>query len=414
MLKCLLLVLFIVQSLISIIFEVDLFFGLNRVLLPIGLIIIYHHLFKKKFGPTHCIVVFIALISLQALYYAGPAFVLAMLLSNESGILIFFISGLLFAAHVSERLPALGQKRGGVLTLACALAIICVLNIFFAYSIINQDNFLYSIVRFASSKVDANYQVVGDLYLLLNIIFQILFILFYIGLPAFRPVGVWLIYGLQSVVTLVCCQIIGSNMATVMSVLLILLTVATLKSYEHRAILGASFSLKNSFLSIFGFCIIAPLIILPFVIIGLDGIGMLSAFRIFNFDEASLVSTSVTSRFQMLGTFAPLAKDYPIFGNMINDVISSQPGEYPHSLILSLFTHTGFVGLVLYISVSAWAMLNIISFAQGIEDERGYVYMYIIMLSIGCTLMGIAFTFWTWLLLWFNLGMMVYFPEFNE
>ena len=102
MLHFFLVLIFLVQSLLEIVFELNLFIGLNRLIVPLGLLYVYYYLFKATFGPGHILFLFIAFISLQSLLYAGPDFTISLLVTNESGVLLYFICGLLFGVFLCD------------------------------------------------------------------------------------------------------------------------------------------------------------------------------------------------------------------------------------------------------------------------------------------------------------------------
>jgi len=270
------------------------------------------------------------------------------------------------------------------------------------------------VFRFASQLVDSNYQTVGDLYLLINIMIQFIYIYLFIGVKnktrLFIPK---ILYILNAVLTVVCCQTIGSNLAAVMAIFIIILTVSMTQVITKQANLGILLSyswvvsyltkriaLNSAFFALTGFLI-------------LSYFDLFGALRIFNFGEESLVSTSISGRVLLVSSFTTLASQYPLFGNMIVDIKNLEPGVYPHSLFLSLLTHSGLFGFSLFCSFYFWSLARLILIFRNSTSVDTFINLYVIFFALFTLVIATLFTFWSWTIIWFVLGVSIYTADFK-
>lgn len=132
------------------------------------------------------------------------------------------------------------------------------------------------------------------------------------------------------------------------------------------------------------------------------------SFRIFGFDEGSLGGDSLQNRLRMLSNnFLQQWAYNPFLGNLRADELTTGEGTYAHSII-SVFSHLGIVGGILLLAylVSLYenlarARLN----AKVFYDDVDAGVFRIVLLS---TILGISAiaTFFTWMPLWYTLGLL--------
>lgn len=414
MLHFFLVLIFLVQSLLEIVFELNLFIGLNRLIVPLGLLYVYYYLFKATFGPGHILFLFIAFISLQSLLYAGPDFTISLLVTNESGVLLYFICGLLFGVFLHYLADLNAGQSAKLKSINGVLIVALVLNLVFFTNLLNQSDMRALVFRFASQLVDSNYQTVGDLYLLVNIIFQFIYIYLFIGVKnKTRLLIPKILYSLNAVVTVVCCQTIGSNLAAVMAAFIFILTVSMTQVITKQANLGILPSCswvvrslsKRMVLNSISTTLIGFLILSYFDLFG--------ALRIFNFGEESLISTSISGRVLLVSSFTTLASQYPLFGNMIVDIKNLEPGVYPHALFLSLLTHSGLFGFSLFCCFYFWSLARLILIFRNSTSVDRFINLYVIFFALFTLVIATLFTFWSWTIIWFFLGVTIYIADFK-
>ena len=73
-------------------------------------------------------------------------------------------------------------------------------------------------------------------------------------------------------------------------------------------------------------------------------------------------------------------------------------GVFPHSLPLSLLTHTGFIGLFIFAFVCYRASVNYIAYKKGYNINVSVFYFILLLYAA-------FFSFFTWPPIWFMLGM---------
>ncbi|MDA9826541.1 hypothetical protein N9B92_03930, partial [Porticoccaceae bacterium] len=114
--------------------------------------------------------------------------------------------------------------------------------------------------------------------------------------------------------------------------------------------------------------------------------------------EGSLDITSITSRVSILLTFFEQFNVQPVLGNFrADEMIGLSEGNYIHSIMLSLLTHTGVIGFLL---VSA--VILIIGYAY--SRELNEVDVLSLKLALGICALGTLYAFFTWPPFWFFLG----------
>lgn len=124
--------------------------------------------------------------------------------------------------------------------------------------------------------------------------------------------------------------------------------------------------------------------------------------------QGSYTISSISSRLELLPAFTRQFKISPLFGHYEAEVMAGFfPGEYMHSLPLSLLTHTGMVGFCSF-SLAIFSLLRMQrhSFTQhgfiGSASELGDRFAYGALLAI--LLVASLTTFFSWIPLWFAIG----------
>lgn len=134
--------------------------------------------------------------------------------------------------------------------------------------------------------------------------------------------------------------------------------------------------------------------------------SLLSKSRFFGFETDQ--TNSIKTRYQnVMEVFINQIDHGVIFGNTRVDFLLDAAGSYSHN-ILSIITHLGFVGLILYLLI----ILNtVLIFSRKRENIKlfyfnGFSFPIFLMVF----LFSLLFTFYTWMPLWFSI---VYFSYLN-
>jgi hypothetical protein len=136
-------------------------------------------------------------------------------------------------------------------------------------------------------------------------------------------------------------------------------------------------------------------------------------YRAFGFDQASLMNSSVASRFELLDrNFLTHLGYEPVFGNFFVDRLTTGDGSYAHSLI-AVLPHLGLVGTFLFLAM--WVAIAKQLRAAWIQSQSSITTQRFAMLSIvviGWSSVFLLLTnFFTSVLLWLPLGMLAPFIQ---
>lgn len=127
---------------------------------------------------------------------------------------------------------------------------------------------------------------------------------------------------------------------------------------------------------------------------------------------ASLISggglSSIDSRLDILSSFGGQFAVSPMFGHFSAELVSGAGrGNYPHTL-LSFLTHSGLVGTAIV------GFLLLLTYIRRMPWRRlGSLDLHLILLMSAVLLLGMAYTFMTWPVFWFMLGLMCKRPTFK-
>jgi hypothetical protein len=131
-------------------------------------------------------------------------------------------------------------------------------------------------------------------------------------------------------------------------------------------------------------------------------------FRIFGFSDGTFGARSLMSRMDMLSNnFLTQFAYNPAFGDLNVDSLTTGKGTYAHSLV-SVFSHLGIVGAVLF-GAYLWSLYKELRRCGG-NLQAYYSYTDVSLfriIAIGIVLgLSLAGTFFTWMPLWFTLGLL--------
>jgi len=125
--------------------------------------------------------------------------------------------------------------------------------------------------------------------------------------------------------------------------------------------------------------------------------------------------TSVDSRLELWSNFV-IHLDYSLLlGNMGVDTYTTGSGSYVHSLVGSLLTHLGLIGFILFFTYLYFAIKEKL-YSSYSEGEYGRyvdngISVYSLIVFIAMLLIASVGVFFTWVPIWFLMGM--FFPVFN-
>jgi hypothetical protein len=139
-----------------------------------------------------------------------------------------------------------------------------------------------------------------------------------------------------------------------------------------------------------------------------------SQFRIFGFGSGS--NSSIDSRLSLLKNNFVVQLSYsPILGNTKVDDLTTGSGTYTHSLI-SLLTHLGLIGTGLFLIMVFFIYRDIYT-CQNVCDNyyhtNKYAFFRLCILTI-IMLFALLTTFYTWMPLWFVIGLLGISFRFKE
>lgn len=206
-------------------------------------------------------------------------------------------------------------------------------------------------------------------------------------------------------------QLIGSNSGFVTVAYFLIMTLLYLNGNRRVSQKKIPLTFKNIFLKIFGgkifiICIIMVSIFYFTVPLGnmeLFGIDT-STMRVTNFGEGKMDSLESRNKLFSDNFIEHLAYN-PVFGNAEVEKYTTGIGTYIHS-ILSILTHFGLVGFILFI-VLLWQMYVKIAYSNSREEylSGNKSYSLFRLMAIGLVLIyATVSAFYTWMPLWFTLG----------
>lgn len=132
------------------------------------------------------------------------------------------------------------------------------------------------------------------------------------------------------------------------------------------------------------------------------------SFRIFGFSDGSFGTHSLAGRIHILrDNFATQLAVNPVFGNLLADSLTIGTGSYAHSL-LSMLSHMGLVGTSLFVAYLATLYRELKRPRAGsfpFYSDAEFA-MFRVLMFAGLVVFALVGTFFTWMPLWFALGLL--------
>jgi hypothetical protein len=271
---------------------------------------------------------------------------------------------------------------------------------------------------------ERQYQRPGNFIVILSLIFSMLLgsvRVFHDRLSKTPVAAKFVIVGIYLVMMgmlVVMAQLLGSNAGFFVGVLICGTTLLWIWRPRHRTLHWSRFLLarsndsadafRDSVPSLAGRGVFLGLVALVAVAFGLSFTEFeLQQFRFFGFGEGRIGGNSIASRLRILSTdFLTQFAYSPMFGNLLADERTTGGGTYAHSLI-SLLSHVGVIGTFLFALyfVAVFRDIGRVSGMFGSYFNNLDIGVLRIMLLVIVALFALAATFFTWMPLWFTLGL---------
>ena len=114
--------------------------------------------------------------------------------------------------------------------------------------------------------------------------------------------------------------------------------------------------------------------------------------------------SSVDSRLSLWGNFAVQFSYNPLFGDIAVDRLTTGSGTYVHSVIMSLLTHLGIIGFILFFLYLFKSFKSILDYGGNVYFNNMYA-LYCITVFVGMFLIASLSTFFTWSPIWLLMGL---------
>lgn len=359
------------------------------------------------------LILFIGFIAFRALFdFNQISSLLTYTIRSNGGILFYAFAGIILISQ-QNFLIKIGFIKSAKQILFLSLVVVLISMVIILFQLI--QNVSDSI--FLINVLEGVYQQPANLMIVQVLLFQILSS----NLSRFNSNSklINLLIVALCFISMIASQAFGSNTGFVMILVLLVnfLTIAFIANSKNlgmkmnKPLMPNSTSILNTYtfylllirqFSYFFFIILILAILLFSVFF-----DFLTFFRIFGYGDLSSIS-SIESRFILLKNFYPQFEISPFFGNLASDRITTGQGTFPHSLFLSLLTHTGILGALLFI-VFLGLYLRHIFIYKDYDNEVGkfekifrYKNITVILILISYSTLA---TFFTWPPLWFFIGL---------
>lgn len=223
-----------------------------------------------------------------------------------------------------------------------------------------------------------------------------------------------IIYISTALIMMMLSQLIGSNsgfaaIGGLTFVTLVYYSISGNVKFKRGAL---SYKFKNILLGSVGkiLCRHAFVVVIAFIVVGFVVLSYLpidiSSFRIVGFGKG--VSTSITSRVGIFkNNFVDQFAYNPIFGNIeVQIATTGEDGTYVHSL-LSILTHLGLVGFLIFLALLTAIYFELIgtsSTGESYYDNRPLAFFRLMVLA-AVIVFALVSAFFTWMPLWFSVGL---------
>tara|TARA_B100000614_G_scaffold255300_1_gene272075 strand:- start:6 stop:1379 length:1374 start_codon:yes stop_codon:yes gene_type:complete len=331
--------------------------------------------------------------------------------SAGGGVLIHFLMGTLLMAQQNYLLNFTNVIRvKKVLNITMTFSLFLVLLVFLQIiSNVNESVFLIDILR-------GSYQLPGKAFIMLVLFLQLMIL--NLNVRSINTRFSDFLFLLISFICAVSAQGFGSNTGLVVILLLALnfLGFRMISNGKNiKKILSLPFPSNTGF-NIFSrsfqalmnrqfVTLIFITILSTFLIFNLFS-EYLALFRIFSYGELGDLR-SITSRYELLPNFFPQAEIGLFFGNLASDEITTGKGTYPHSFLLTLITHTGFFGTLIFLLFLINYLNKLFTIENYVKEKLHDVkkYKYFLLITFLMLFIYTNFaTFFTWVPLWFFFG----------
>jgi hypothetical protein len=351
----------------------------------------------------------------------------SMTIATTGGTFLFYGLGVLIAVSL-RRVVYLSAASRKFKRTTCYMA--CVYMVLSVAFLLNTVITLLPRLRsdiFLIADLQGAYQRPGNFLALSFLLFSLVFILIVLlnknnRIIAYKVLAPFfiLLFFIQTCISIVFSQLIGSNKAFALTAGFALITVASyflllfpkVRFFLHRAPL----KLKNVILCVMGrrlFGVTA--ITLALLAVMLWGVVLylqidLTSTRIMNFGQGG-VASSLSSRIDiLLGNF-PVQFDYaPFFGNMNVDTLTTGRGSYVHSFLGMSLTHLGLFGTMIFLGYLVMALRSFfIQPERNIPAHIAFVskgsILYAALMFCAIVCLAVIGTHLTWVVLWFAMGL---------
>ena len=207
-------------------------------------------------------------------------------------------------------------------------------------------------------------------------------------------------------------QLLGSNNAFICCLGILFLTVAfhvfLFIFRKTKSLNTQKISFKRIFTGKFGKRVMLSIFISLFFFLLLGGMFLfksnvdLSELRIFNYGEGGKLG-HLDTRLALLKNFYTHFSISPFFGNMQADALTTGEGSYAHSFFLSMLTHTGILGTLIFIIFIISAIKEYFHVNRVNVYDNG-IAAYKVLLFLGILMVAVVGVFITWIPIWFLIG----------
>jgi hypothetical protein len=342
--------------------------------------------------------------------------------SPTGGLLFFYLIGIASSACMSaiieRKINSTSQQGIDISILAFMIASLTIALLLFKDNSVGLSEGVFAMI-----KGRDDYQKIGDylsvFFILISSIFFYGWNIHVFGLnkkSRFIYITTIIVYFCISFLLMLITQMFGSNSGPMVIFAVSIYTILMLK-------VQTDLGMKNSGIGSKSFLILdekrlfvnyalkslpligALLLIMYFIAVHVFDLDI-STFRIFNYGQSDdLVTNSIVARIDVLDYYAQQFSYNPIFGNMIVDKLTTGDGTYAHSLLLSLQSHLGIVGVGFFVLYLAY-LVDENKIARLNEGTRLEIAdnLYKKGLATLIIVLAIASAFFTWMPLWFVLG----------
>lgn len=342
------------------------------------------------------------------------------------GMLYFFTLGILLSFSSNDLVSYINISSSGAQfynrILILLLLIFSFLSAYVFFQILGVTG---TVFRLYSADIIGSYQNSGYyasiLFLIINYMMLNYVILIANKVKRYHAYSVSILYTLTFFFLLLTSILMGSNYAVVslITMLLIFLFVYRLSVTKRDYLSQNKYTFKrfysidiigNLFWYFFKIFIPTALIVtLIYFNLGAElSSGALDGVRIFDTSEEGAIN-SLMSRIEILKNFETQFSVSPFFGNMYADNLTTGSGTAAHSLVLSLLTHTGVIGFLLFcvFFISIFSSMMKLNFDSEIHTNlvKLFAFYNIIFVFVFSNISNVFYA----PIIWFTFGFLGFF-----